>query len=348
LRKPADEERSVRREVLRKDDCELSLLVASTLALHPSASSWLRVIEWDSVPSNSDHAIADGVLRVLPYPHLITSGQKDPGDWDELLKFIEDREGFVEMVKRFQDLATWEMKSLSMAPEGVMEAIMNLPVGTSFPWVKCLGVKCKKRGTTYGLGNNPPDATATPWNIPSDVSSSGPQDLPAADARDKLERSSCGSERQIQPPSQGIQESTSVQSKSIGKRKRVDDDLEDKNKSGEAPPSGSQGPSTPHKRRQSSHIEKRQRGPPSSQASTSMQDGDDEDDNSDFVPSKTRGEDLVAEKYLQHVTVSLFLCFQESILSLIHTGLGPGCAYRFHPGLLACGLVGIHRCSPSC
>jgi hypothetical protein len=162
-------------------------------------------------------------------------------------------------------------------------------------------------------------------------------------------RSSRVPERQrVQASSQAstsIRESVSVRSKSTGKRKRGDDDgVEDKNKGSEAPPSGSQGSPTPHRPRRSSR-DKHRRRQPSSQPSTSMQDDDDGDED-EVVPSKTH-EDLMAEKYLQQVTVALFLFFQESMLRLTRTGLGPSCAYRFHHGLLACGFVGTNWCSPA-
>jgi hypothetical protein len=95
------------------------LHVASTLALHPSAPLWDHVLEWSEreVPSKSRYAIADGVLGVLPTFRKVLLKEEDPDEEDkELLDSHDDRRvGLAEVVKRFWDFMTWEMKSLSVA-----------------------------------------------------------------------------------------------------------------------------------------------------------------------------------------------------------------------------------------
>jgi hypothetical protein len=73
------------------------------------------------------------------------------------------------VMQKLPDLMTWEIKSLSVAPEGVMKAIMALTKSDTFSWVQCHNVKCGHHDITVGLHAPPVDATATLWTIPSDA-----------------------------------------------------------------------------------------------------------------------------------------------------------------------------------
>jgi hypothetical protein len=116
--------------------------VASTLALHPSMPLWRSVLEWDQVPSKSGYATADGVLRIFPSLMPVLTGKRDAkGVEIELIRSIRETlgdlhwKGLIEVARRLPDVMTWEVKSLSVAPEGVMHSIRDL-AGGRFPWVK--------------------------------------------------------------------------------------------------------------------------------------------------------------------------------------------------------------------
>jgi hypothetical protein len=153
--------------------------VASTLALHPSASDWDSVLEWDQVPSKSGYAIADGVLRIAPTVRLVLSGEEEEEEEEEgmreLLNSIRESQGdlrwrgLVEVAKRLGDVMTSEVKSLSVAPEGVMESIRDL-VGCRFPWVRCTSVQCGHHEITFGPHQSLFDANDTPWSTLSSIS----------------------------------------------------------------------------------------------------------------------------------------------------------------------------------
>jgi hypothetical protein len=149
--------------------------VASTLALHPQAPTWTTVLEYDQVPSKSNYAIADGVVRIIPafknlLLELVTPSEDEAWRLDALDG--SKKAGLVELVKKFPDFFTSEIKSLSVAPEGVMATVKDLTHG-QFPWAKCDEVDCGRHDSTFDLhsrANPSVDATNTPWTFPPEAS----------------------------------------------------------------------------------------------------------------------------------------------------------------------------------
>ena len=101
--------------------------VASTIALHPT--SWKSVLNWSASTSQRSKAICDGSLQVRSYlPHM--DDLMDPDRLKELM----------EVGEHYKDLATWEMKSLSVGNVGVMLEVMSMVIeGGQFSWSTCTG-----------------------------------------------------------------------------------------------------------------------------------------------------------------------------------------------------------------
>jgi hypothetical protein len=112
---------------------EFCVRVASTIALHPS--QWTTVLTWSASTSQRSHAICDGSLQVRSY---------DP--WMEGLMTTELLEALMEIRERYRDLATWEMKSLTVGNGDVMLKIMEMVAsGEEFSWSTCAGDECGER-----------------------------------------------------------------------------------------------------------------------------------------------------------------------------------------------------------
>jgi len=152
--------------------------VASTLAIHPRAPNWTGILKYDQVPSRSQYAIADGVLRIRPTIRDVLCGKRPPTKEEATkLNAIDEstREGLIALGSKFSDFMTSEIKSLSVAPEEVMAQIGDLANGSKFPWTECHDVDFGRHQTTFGLygsDGKSVDATVTPWTIPSGISSS--------------------------------------------------------------------------------------------------------------------------------------------------------------------------------
>jgi len=147
------------------------LSVASTLALHPTASisEWSSLLRWTQSVSSSGCAIMHGELHF----------ERDLGFEEDIIALraaiaetMEDdvRHIFTEMRDSKSPLATWEMKSLGAGLLEVMVAVPNL--GT-FSWPFCKASNrhkvsrhrlAMKRVAEVVVG---PDAQNPPWNLPS-------------------------------------------------------------------------------------------------------------------------------------------------------------------------------------
>lgn len=158
------------------------LSVASTLALHPTASisEWSSLLRWTQSVSSGGYAIMDGELHF----------ERDPGFEEEItalraaiVETMEDdvRHIFTEMRDSKAPLATWEMKSLGVGHGEVMVAVPNL--GT-FSWTLCKASNCPKvsrhrlaikRVAEVVVG---PDAQNPPWSLPSTSEADPSIDLP--------------------------------------------------------------------------------------------------------------------------------------------------------------------------
>lgn len=114
-------------EFYAKTTAAYCVRVASTIALHPS--KWKSVLNWSASTSQRSKAICDGSLQVRSYqPYM-----------DELLD-VDRLKELMEVGERYKDLATWEMKSLSVGNVGVMLEVMNMvAAGGLFPWSTCNG-----------------------------------------------------------------------------------------------------------------------------------------------------------------------------------------------------------------
>jgi hypothetical protein len=158
-----------------KTTANYCVAVASTLALHPSTDDWYNMLQWDDVPSRSGYALADGVLRIDPSMRPILLGKTLPLYYKKKImeSLSKDRvDALAKVAEKFSDIMTCKITSLTVAPQGVMEAISDLADSGTFPWVTCHDVLC---GHHHSMGGPHPisfDAAVTPWKIPSDASSS--------------------------------------------------------------------------------------------------------------------------------------------------------------------------------
>jgi hypothetical protein len=110
--------------------------VASTLALHPRR--WTTVLEWMPDPIASGDAISDGSLQILYFKDTkrfrngVTKhtgpSYVEPGLWQELM----------EVHRKYGDIATWEIKSLSVGDGSLMLGILIMACGKeTFQWKTC-------------------------------------------------------------------------------------------------------------------------------------------------------------------------------------------------------------------
>jgi hypothetical protein len=143
--------------------------VASTLAFHPKI--WSSVLDWSVVPNHSGYAICDGSLQIpKPTRKKGPTGDPLPFAWD----FIEPdkRKLLMEVKRRYKDLATWEMKSLSVGDRDAMLGVITMAVTEeTFKWNLCRGEPCvakNKEHITWDplRGLDAPETLAlvtTPW-----------------------------------------------------------------------------------------------------------------------------------------------------------------------------------------
>jgi hypothetical protein len=109
------------------------LPVASSLALHPE--TWERVIAWNDEPQCDALGSYAGSLHLIGWDkieaHLCTEGM-DPDMLDQLKK----------IATRYEDLATWEITSLSIEDTNAMLGVLPMAVASDeggFTWRSCSG-----------------------------------------------------------------------------------------------------------------------------------------------------------------------------------------------------------------
>jgi hypothetical protein len=148
------------------------LPVASTLALHPSSPHWASLLHWTTEVWRAQFAIADGALQLLDV------------DTDFLEKLWEtvdvDKRSLLEKLPGlYPDIAVWEMKSLAVGDEPMMQEICKMGVGLEkFLWKSCKKGYCEHKNTALSrmadtLVHAPGvDALSPPWSLPASDTSS--------------------------------------------------------------------------------------------------------------------------------------------------------------------------------
>lgn len=170
-------------EFYAKTTGALCVRVASTLALHPS--QWRSVLVWSASTSQRAKAVCDGSLQVRSYlPYM-----------DDLLGPDRLKE-LMAVGERYKDLATWEMKSLSVGNGGVMLEVMSMvAAGGPFPWSKCSGScvrekKARRHQVERALrGADAAESLSfltTPWSDPEIDNSAYDSQSPRPDSIDDI------------------------------------------------------------------------------------------------------------------------------------------------------------------
>ena len=141
-------------------------IVASTLALHPTAPRWMPLIRWTEALSSSRHAIVDAELTFFQ-----ADTSKGGKQREEIIQSMESgRRRIVEtMRQKALPLMTFEFKSLSAGPVEVMTAVRKLG---DFNWTYCGSLRnpCRIPGhkeirDMVDAIVPGPDARHPPWDI---------------------------------------------------------------------------------------------------------------------------------------------------------------------------------------
>ena len=149
--------------------------VASMLALHPSIPVWTSILSWTATPSKSGYAIADGSVNIVGY------SEPPIDEFDEIRKDIWDSlepslcRVLLRVKEVYPDLATWEIKSLSVGTHEVMEGVRReATTGIRFRWERFDKFESTKSRRQFEKPSVGPDATVTPWTLelPSESSAS--------------------------------------------------------------------------------------------------------------------------------------------------------------------------------
>ena len=144
--------------------------LASTLALHPQASSsqWHSLVVWTTSVPRSGYAIMDGLLLFMPIEE--DDSEKSKYKWAKIMERMDSEKcrTFVEMSRATTALGSWEMKSTSARSQEVMRAVPTLG---KFSWTFCNSETClvpHKHAKELEKGKNTPvgrDAQNPPWNL---------------------------------------------------------------------------------------------------------------------------------------------------------------------------------------
>jgi hypothetical protein len=158
---------------------------ASLLAFYPRLKTWTPVLFWTMASSNRHFAITDGTLQFL-------NPSEDADDerarqyirelWDSLGEEMETL--LRNVMKRFKDLAIWEIKSLTVSDDDVMRGIKReAHTDILFPWVRCKGATgCQPTKHTIVDPSVGPDGDDHPWKLPL-VAYEGSSDSPGSSLR---------------------------------------------------------------------------------------------------------------------------------------------------------------------
>jgi hypothetical protein len=171
--------------------------IASTLALHPSSENWDTMLKWTSDGKIGRWAIADGSLlipRDLFKRNYKQTLLKDEDDWKKTI--------IKRLALRAAALAVWEMKSLTVGTEPVMNEIAEMGLThAKFPWKKCDPTACKhseqllegmkESKQSYDAGFDP---RSPPWTLPI-ISSTSFADSRPIPLRESPSRRSASTQR---------------------------------------------------------------------------------------------------------------------------------------------------------
>jgi hypothetical protein len=309
--------------------------VASTLGLHPGSRRWVPMLQWSSTPSTGCYAIADGSLQIREFsesvaPHIVAY-ERDA--WEHIDDDI--REIMPRMKELFPDLATWEIKSLSVGSEDVMQGIFRATLEPIFPWELCTNA------TTYGKRHSVirdavgPDATGSPWVINADSDSSG--ELTAAElslVQEGFEEGSGSSQRQ--PSNLAANPSEDPFERDLSPMTSDDDDddvlppsaTDPKGKGREYPSNPTRNPASAFTLNQT----EAKLGTPSKGRGRGRKRGEEQDTQQrkrkreDTDQNYTNVPELTAQRFLQQVSVRLSNIYRLNFLTCdTFPGLGTGC-----------------------
>ena len=137
--------------------------VASMLELHPRMPIWASILTWTTSPSTSGYAIADGSIHIKDVSdHEFDKYPKQA--WDSLEPNV--RESLLRVKEVFPDLATWEIESLTVGDEGVMNGVLSeARTDIKFRWERFSGAEAAKKRRQLKTPSMGPDATNTPWTL---------------------------------------------------------------------------------------------------------------------------------------------------------------------------------------
>ena len=173
--------KDVPRGVLREDGVaeyyfrttEYLLPIASTLRLHPFFPEWTSIIlRWTKEANHAGWAIADGALQLTDLHSQDTDDDKEEFHLveehiDPKVKLLLD-----DVRKMYGNLATWEMKSLTVGDKEVFAAIWEMGVAGGFEWKPCRGNCGKPEEHAANMLASPTqhprgsDALHPPWTLP--------------------------------------------------------------------------------------------------------------------------------------------------------------------------------------
>jgi hypothetical protein len=156
--------------------------IASTLALHPG--SWNSVLKWSGIPQIAENNLFGGSLRVM-LPSESGLGQKPKDSTAKNVRDFMDDERWkqlMEIRKKYPDLATWEIRSLSSSDVDNMLGVMTMAVASSeegaFKWRFASGSPCvpddRRSKTRADPGLDAPETLTlveTPWEVSEDTTS---------------------------------------------------------------------------------------------------------------------------------------------------------------------------------
>jgi hypothetical protein len=195
--------------------------IASTLALHPSSERWGSILDWTTDGKIGRWAIADGVLRISQavFKNNKFKQQMLQNEPDGKIGIIK------QLCHRAAALAVWQMKSLSVGTEQVMQEIVEMGLThAKFPWKKCTLTVCKHKflssmkesSEDHDAGFDP---RSPPWTLPIIPSTSFADSRPIP-LRESPSRRSASTQRGMTAGPSYKEPSMSPEEDSEGKKKK--------------------------------------------------------------------------------------------------------------------------------
>ena len=142
---------------------------ASLLAFYPLLKTWTSVLFWTMASTNRHFATTDGALQFLnPSKHVANQRamQYNCELWDSL---GEEMGALLrDIMEKFKDLAIWEIKSLTVGDDQVMQGIKReAHTDILFPWDRCKGaMDCGPTKHTILKPSVTFDGDDHPWKLP--------------------------------------------------------------------------------------------------------------------------------------------------------------------------------------